>query len=121
MSGVSTARTSSLVRKSMAGPFWARGCGDDVPPPSSCQSAAVAAALPPDDTEGAVPDEVTIAAILEANEAFYRAFNEKDADAMDRIWAESGEVACIHPGWNVLEGREAVMDSWRGILSNPAQ
>jgi ketosteroid isomerase-like protein len=69
----------------------------------------------------AVQDEATVAAILEANESFYRAFNEKDAEAMDRIWAESDDVACIHPGWNVLQGREAVMDSWRGILSNPAQ
>jgi len=60
-------------------------------------------------------------AVLEANDAFYRAFNQKDAAAMDAVWARSTEVGCIHPGWNVLRGRDAVMESWTGILSNPAQ
>jgi ketosteroid isomerase-like protein len=59
-------------------------------------------------------------AALAANEAFYRAFNDKDMEAMDQIWA-SGDVSCIHPGWNVLQGREPVLDSWRNILSNPDQ
>jgi len=60
-------------------------------------------------------------AVLEANDAFYRAFNQKDAAAMDEVWARSTEVGCIHPGWNVLRGRDAVMESWTGILSNPNQ
>ena len=29
-------------------------------------------------------------------------------------------VACIHPGWPVLADRDAVMESWHGILANPA-
>ncbi len=61
------------------------------------------------------------AEVRDANEAFYRAFNQKDVDAMDRVWSESTEVTCIHPGWNLLLGRDAVMASWRDILSNPAQ
>ncbi len=60
-------------------------------------------------------------AVLEANDAFYRAFNQKDVAAMDAVWARSTEVGCIHPGWNVLRGRDAVMESWAGILSNRAQ
>lgn len=59
--------------------------------------------------------------VLAANDAFYRAFNAKDMDAMDAVWARSVEVGCVHPGWNLLRGREAVMNSWQGILSNPAQ
>src|SRR5687768_13611675 len=59
-------------------------------------------------------------AALAANEAFYRAFNDKDIEAMEWIWA-SGDVSCIHPGWNVLQGREVVLESWRNILSNPEQ
>jgi hypothetical protein len=27
-------------------------------------------------------------------------------------------VSCIHPGWPVLIGRDAVLDSWKGILGN---
>ena len=60
-------------------------------------------------------------AVLEANDAFYRAFNQKNFEAMDRLWARSIPVACVHPGWNILLGREAVMESWRGILANPGQ
>ncbi|MEA2641028.1 MAG: hypothetical protein QOF51_2422 [Chloroflexota bacterium] len=60
-------------------------------------------------------------AVLEANEAFYRAFNQKDVAAMDALWAQDAPVACIHPGWTALHDRESVMESWRGILSNPAQ
>ena len=49
-------------------------------------------------------------AVLEANDAFYRALNQKSQEAMDRIWARSAPVACIHPGWNMLVGREAVSE-----------
>ncbi len=60
-----------------------------------------------------------IEAILEANEAFYRAFRERNFEAMDELWSAEAQVACIHPGWRPLSGREAVMASWRGILKNP--
>ncbi len=54
--------------------------------------------------------------VLEANDAFYRAFAARDSDAMGRLWAERHPVACVHPGWDVLDGRERVLASWRGIL-----
>jgi len=59
--------------------------------------------------------------VLAANEAFYRAFNSKDPEEMDAIWARAIVVTCIHPGWNTLTGRDRVMESWRGILTNPSQ
>jgi ketosteroid isomerase-like protein len=58
--------------------------------------------------------------VLEANQAFYRAFNSGDAAAMDGLWAERHPVACIHPGWDVLDGRRDVLASWRNILDSPA-
>jgi ketosteroid isomerase-like protein len=60
-------------------------------------------------------------AILAMNEEFYSSFNRKDGDAMDAVWAQRDDVSCIHPGWNVLRGREPVVDSWRAILGNPNQ
>ncbi len=57
-------------------------------------------------------------AALFANDAFYVAFAGRDLQAMDRAWAEEVPVACIHPGWNPLAGREAVMESWAAILGN---
>jgi len=59
------------------------------------------------------------AAVLFANDAFYVAFATKDFETMDQIWAQMTPVTCIHPGWELLAGRETVMDSWRDILASP--
>ncbi len=58
-------------------------------------------------------------AVLFANEAFYRAFADRDMDAMAEAWAENTAVSCIHPGWGLLEGRDEVLQSWQAILTNP--
>lgn len=55
-------------------------------------------------------------AVLFANDRFYAAFTAKDITAMEDLWAED-KVLCIHPGWQPLYGREDVLASWRGILS----
>lgn len=60
------------------------------------------------------------AAVLFANEVFYLAFALKDIKSMDELWSRHLPVSCIHPGWQPLFGREAVMDSWIGIFGNPA-
>jgi ketosteroid isomerase-like protein len=57
--------------------------------------------------------------VLSANLEFYRAFNDRDAKAMDALWAKTAPVACVHPGWTAIAGREMVMQSWRSILANP--
>ncbi len=56
-------------------------------------------------------------ALLAANEAFYDAFDTGDMNAMESLWATKFEVACLHPGAPPLFGREAVIESWAGILS----
>ena len=58
-------------------------------------------------------------AVLAANLEFYRAFAARDLAAMDRLWAQRASVACLHPGWPAVKDRNAIMDSWVGILSNP--
>ena len=57
--------------------------------------------------------------VISANEAFYDAFAAADMNAMASVWAAEAEVTCLHPGWPKLYGREAVLQSWRGILENP--
>jgi ketosteroid isomerase-like protein len=59
-------------------------------------------------------------AVLLANEAFYQAFAARDFAAMEDVWAREHDVACLHPGWDALRGREEVMTSWRAILENAA-
>jgi len=57
--------------------------------------------------------------ILFANETFYVAFQMKDMEAMEKLWAAEVPVACTHPGWPSLDGRDQVLQSWAAILNNP--
>src|SRR5262245_14644377 len=61
------------------------------------------------------PDERE--ALREINSAFYRAVEELDVDAMDRVWLHEGWVRCIHPGWDLLVGWDLVRKSWEQIFS----
>ena len=56
-------------------------------------------------------------AALAANRRFYGAMRAADLDAMDDIWSRQRPVSCAHPGRPPIFGREAVMESWRVILS----
>lgn len=58
-------------------------------------------------------------AVIAANREFYRAFARRDVAAMERLWSDRAPVACIHPGWDALTERAAVLRSWRQILENP--
>jgi len=66
-------------------------------------------------------EEADRGAVTAANAEFYRAFGTGDIKAMDALWADRGEVSCIHPGWPPVRGREDVMASWRGILAEPPE
>ena len=61
-------------------------------------------------------DEV---AVISANQSFYRAFAERDLASMEKLWATEKPIAVIHPGWHGLDGRDAVINSWERILTNP--
>lgn len=61
-------------------------------------------------------EDISTAREIEA--AFYAAFQELDGQAMDRVWAKSPEVFCIHPGGPLLSGREEVVASWVEIFSS---
>jgi ketosteroid isomerase-like protein len=61
---------------------------------------------------------VTREAILQANRAFYEAFESRDIDAMAAAWELSDRVACTHPGWTTLHGWPQIGASWRAIFSN---
>ena len=58
-------------------------------------------------------------ALLRANLAFYDAINAGDIEGMDALWANQAPVACAHPGWPALHGRDEVISSWRSILLGP--
>lgn len=57
--------------------------------------------------------------VLAANASFYEAFAACDLGTMEALWAKRAPVACIHPGWQPLHGRDSVIASWRAILTGP--
>ena len=61
------------------------------------------------------------AELEEANARFYRAFEALDVAAMDGVWAHGEHVRCVHPGWPLLSGWDAVRESWERIFDNTAE
>lgn len=55
---------------------------------------------------------------IAANEAFYRAFEKKDIEAMSAVWSQGTGSLCIHPGRNVLRGWKEIRSSWELIFRN---
>ena len=55
--------------------------------------------------------------LREANAAFYRAVEELTLEGMDRLWLHEPWVRCIHPGWDLVVGWDAVRQSWEQIFS----
>lgn len=57
-------------------------------------------------------------ALIEANRAFYRAFESLDSEKMESIWLKDPRIICIHPGWPELAGWGPIMNSWERIFEN---
>jgi ketosteroid isomerase-like protein len=62
-------------------------------------------------------DEPT-AAVLAANASFYTALSLADFSLMQRLWLDSPEAVCVHPGWPALHGWDAIRASWEQIFKN---
>ena len=52
------------------------------------------------------------------NEAFYRAFEKKDIEAMEQLWSKGSGSLCIHPGQSALKGWDDIRRSWVQIFKN---
>jgi ketosteroid isomerase-like protein len=60
-------------------------------------------------------------AVEEANARFYRAFESFEMSRMDEVWSHHEHVRCIHPGWALLSGWEAVRQSWEAIFRDSGE
>jgi limonene-1,2-epoxide hydrolase len=60
----------------------------------------------------------SVADVLEANAAFYRAFESLDLAQMEKVWLRAPYIKCVHPGWGLLVGWGPVMESWRRIFES---
>jgi ketosteroid isomerase-like protein len=56
--------------------------------------------------------------VEEANARFYRAFETLDITEMDQVWVHGEHARCVHPGWPLLGGWDAVRSSWQRIFDN---
>lgn len=59
--------------------------------------------------------------VLAVNRAFYDAHEQRDLAAMQAVWEQSDQAVCIHPGWPILRGWEAIRDSWERIFEGPGR
>ncbi|CAK9115773.1 unnamed protein product [Durusdinium trenchii] len=89
-----------------------------------------------DEVSPATKLQKTAEAVLQANQAFYAAFNSKDLDAMSKLWAcevtkwgpllvfqdadESFKMmcSCTHPHNRRVQGRPEIVTSWNRIFSS---
>jgi ketosteroid isomerase-like protein len=62
--------------------------------------------------------EETITQVKRANERFYRAFETLDITNMAAVWVQAERAKCVHPGWSLLSGWEAIRQSWEAIFAN---
>ncbi len=56
--------------------------------------------------------------VLEANRAFYAAFEARDLEAMGQVWEHSDRATVTHPGWPTLRSWPAVAASWERIFEH---
>jgi ketosteroid isomerase-like protein len=61
-----------------------------------------------------------VEAVRAANAALYDAFETGDIGLMEALWLDGGsdDVMCVHPGWQPVHGRGAVLRSWSMIMAN---
>ena len=62
-----------------------------------------------------------LTAVEQANASFYQAFETLDIARMELVWSHGEQVQCVHPGWPILVGWEAVRTSWATIFENTAE
>ena len=53
----------------------------------------------------------------EAEAAFYDAIERADMTALDAVWSSDENIVCVHPGASRIEGRVAVMESFKQMFS----
>eukprot|EP00283_Hemiselmis_rufescens_P009501 CAMPEP_0173433090 /NCGR_PEP_ID=MMETSP1357-20121228/10669_1 /TAXON_ID=77926 /ORGANISM="Hemiselmis rufescens, Strain PCC563" /LENGTH=236 /DNA_ID=CAMNT_0014397769 /DNA_START=24 /DNA_END=731 /DNA_ORIENTATION=- len=55
-------------------------------------------------------------AVLRTNSDFYSAFSTKDIELMGKVWLNSPQVQCIHPGAKPLVGYDKIVSMWTNMF-----
>jgi len=54
--------------------------------------------------------------VLAANKRFYEALESGNMELMEEVWVKDSRAKCVHPGWPMLWGWEAIKQSWINIF-----
>lgn len=54
--------------------------------------------------------------VIKVNERFYKALGTRDLELMDTVWIKDSRAGCVHPGWVMLQGWQAIRQSWENVF-----
>ena len=54
--------------------------------------------------------------VLEVNTRFYKALGSRDLELMGTVFVHEERAGCMHPGWIMLKGWEAIRQSWENVF-----
>ena len=54
--------------------------------------------------------------VLKVNQRFYEALGRRDLELMGTVWVKDSRAGCVHPGWIMLQGWEAIRQSWENVF-----
>jgi len=61
-------------------------------------------------------DNPDVNQIIEANGRFYEALGERDLELMKTVFVPDERAGCTHPGWIMLRGFDAIIQSWENVF-----
>ena len=61
-------------------------------------------------------DKQDIDQIIKANNRFYEALGERDLELMKTVFVADERAGCTHPGWIMLRGYDAIIQSWENVF-----
>lgn len=61
-------------------------------------------------------DKQDIDQIIKANSRFYDALGERDLELMKTVFVPDERAGCTHPGWIMLRGYDAIIQSWENVF-----
>ena len=54
--------------------------------------------------------------VLKVNETFYKALGTRNLELMDQVWVKDSRAGCVHPGWIMINGWQAIRQSWENVF-----
>ena len=63
--------------------------------------------------------EIKFTDSMQVEESFYQAFRDRDIELMEKVWDQTDDVICIHPGASRIYSFDLIIASWKKIFIAP--